>query len=185
MAEAGDRRRRLRVVFDEHHDAVVRYCLRGLSRDDANDAAAWVFVVVWRKIDDVPERDAVLPWLYGIARYEVANVRRAARRSTALRTRLGGLAEPAVASTEAQVIRRTEHQHVIDALASLSEPDREIVYLRSYEGLSTPEIATALGCSDAAARKRLSRALRRLGRSLGAEAASPATFSSSSVEGGS
>lgn len=158
---------KFRRIFDEHFDAVNRYCLRRLSRDDANDAAAQVFVVAWRKIDKMPHGEGALPWLYAVARLEVSTMRRSVRRLKALRERLGGMAPPGARGPDAVVVRRSEHEAVIEALRSLSRGDREVVFLRSYEELSTPHIGVVLGCSTEAAKKRLSRALKRLRKAAG------------------
>ncbi len=176
---------KFRRVFDGHFDAVNRYCLRRLSREDANDAAAQVFVVAWRKIDEMPEGEGALPWLYSIARYEVSTMRRAGRRLKALRSRLSGLAQPHVQTPDSVVVRRAEHEAVVTALGSLADADREVILLRSYEDLSTSQIAVVLGCSPEAAKKRLSRALKRLRKAAGLpEAATSAGNPRAIQEGG-
>jgi RNA polymerase sigma-70 factor, ECF subfamily len=59
---------------------VRAYALRRASPDAAQDVVADTFLVVWRRLEDVPA-DA-LPWLYGIARRVLANQRRSADRSS-------------------------------------------------------------------------------------------------------
>ncbi|NIV35276.1 MAG: RNA polymerase subunit sigma-24, partial [Anaerolineae bacterium] len=78
---ASDRTSSLRFdrIFGEHYEPVSRYCHRRLPPDDANDATAEVFVVAWKKIEDVPRGDDELPWLYGVARNEVRRMRRSSR----------------------------------------------------------------------------------------------------------
>ncbi len=49
---------RLRGLFEAHRVDVLAYCMRRVSRWDAHDAAAEVFAVAWRRIDDVPHGDA-------------------------------------------------------------------------------------------------------------------------------
>lgn len=154
-------------VFDNHFDAVTRFCLRRLPRDDVNDAVARVFVVAWRKVDEMPEGDEALPWLYRIAHYEVSTIRRSNRRLFSLRNRLSGLPRPHSQCPEAIVIRRAEYEYVVKALNTLPDKDREIILLRSYEDLSITRIAAVLGCSPDAAKKRLSRALGRLRTATG------------------
>jgi RNA polymerase sigma-70 factor (ECF subfamily) len=51
---------------------------------------------------------------------------------------------------------------VLDALASLSEAEREVLMLAAWEELSSSEAARVLGCSATAYRIRLHRARRRL-----------------------
>jgi DNA-directed RNA polymerase specialized sigma24 family protein len=38
------------------------------ERSDSDDVVSEVFLVAWRRIEDVPDGDAALPWLYGVAR---------------------------------------------------------------------------------------------------------------------
>ena len=45
-------------------------------------------MVAWRKFDEMPGVERTLPWLYGIARYEVSVMRRTGRRLEAIRRRL-------------------------------------------------------------------------------------------------
>jgi len=77
-----------RMVFDAHHDAVHRFCMRRLGVDDGNDATAEVFLVAWRRMDAMPEQDEPLPWLYGVARNVVRNHRRTRQRKVRLVSRL-------------------------------------------------------------------------------------------------
>ena len=165
---------KFRGVFREHYDAITRYCLRRLPRSDVDDAVSRAFAVAWRKVDEMPAGDAALPWLYRITSYEVSTMRRSARRRLALRTKLNGLASAPQQAAEVLVVRRAEHEAVLAALARLSDADREAILLRSYEGLSSDQIAAVLGCSPEAARQRISRALRRL-RKVAGFAPVPAT----------
>ena len=57
-------------------------------------------------------------------------------------------------------------RRVREALARLAEPEREILMLRNFEGLSLQEIACVLDIDPAAARKRHGRALLRLRKEL-------------------
>ena len=56
---------RFRRLFEEHQ-AVLSYCHRRLPADDADDAAAEVFTIVWSRLAKVPAEPATLPWLYGV-----------------------------------------------------------------------------------------------------------------------
>lgn len=151
-----------RRVFEQHYDAVARYCLRRLPREEVDDAVASVFTVAWRKMDDMPSIETALPWLYRIARYEVSTTQRTIRRFSALHDRLLGLAPSHQPSPDGVVVRQAEHEAVLAALRSLSTRDREVVFLRAYEELTVAEIADVVGCSRDAAAKRLGRALKRL-----------------------
>jgi len=171
VASVKANRAELRRAFDAHYDAISRYCHRRLPAGDANDAAVQVFAVAWRKIEDMPAEEATLPWLYGVARYEVSSSRRSARRLRNLRAKLDGQARDAEDGPEVVVVRSMEHQALLAALGSLRPADQEILRLRVYEELSLADIGAVLGCSPEAAKKRSTRALHRLRRAAGIDQA--------------
>jgi RNA polymerase sigma-70 factor (ECF subfamily) len=158
---------KFRFLFDEHFEAIARYCLRRLPTAEVNDATAEVFLVTWKKINQVPEGEQAVPWLYGVARNVVRNSLRSRRRSYRLVDRLRGLAPISEFGPEPQVIRRDEDQGIVEALSRLDSDDQEVLRLRAYEGMTSPQIAVALGCSEEAAKKRVARALQRLRRVAG------------------
>lgn len=173
---------RFRGVFREHRGAITRYCLRRLHRNEVDDAVARVFGVVWRKLVQMPEGDATLPWLYRIASYEVSTMQRSRRRRVALRSKLEGLGTAPEQTPETLVVQRADHEALLATIAKLSDADRRVILLHSYEGLSSGEIAAVLACSPEAARKRLSRALRRL-RKVAGFAPTEATVDDPSTQG--
>jgi RNA polymerase sigma factor (sigma-70 family) len=154
-----------RQVYDENHAAVLAYCLRRASLEDAKDATAEVFLVAWRRFDDVPGGYA-LPWLYGTARKVLANQRRSRSRLMRLATRLRVNSPTAPVEPETAVIRREQDQDVLDALGRLRFRDREVIQLTMWEELPQTAIGEILGCSDRAVTMRLHRALNRFRREL-------------------
>jgi len=134
---------------------------------DANDAAAAVFAVVWRKVDRLPPEDEMLPWLYAVARNEVGTIKRSMRRLGRLRAKLDGQPVRHTPSPEHVVVRNAGEAGLLEAIGSLRPDDQEIIRLRAYEQLSHPEIAVVLGISVEAAKKRSARALKRLRLVLG------------------
>lgn len=149
------------ALFAEHHPAVQRYCLRRAGVDEANDAAAEVFLVAWRRIEEVPV-GRELPWLYGIARNVVRNAHRSRTRRRRLLGRLGGLGRNASPGPETQLVRHHEDEALHVALAALRPTDQEILRLKTWEELSNREIAAAVGASVRAVDMRISRARKRL-----------------------
>lgn len=146
------RRDRFAQAFEEHFRAVSAYALRRASPAEAEDAVAETFLVAWRRLDELPEE--VKPWLLGIARRVLANQRRAAGRRNALAERVAG-----AAASEHEPARCPA---VLQALAALSDTDRELLLLVAWDGLSIPEAATTLRCTRTAVKVRLYRARRRL-----------------------
>jgi RNA polymerase sigma factor (sigma-70 family) len=155
-------RRRFEAMYLAHYPAVLSYVRRRTSSpDDVADAIAETFTTAWRRVDEIPAGDAARLWLYGVARRVLANHRRGERRRTALaerlRAELVAWAEPAV---------DRGHGEVRAAFQRLSDADRELLSLVGWEGLSTAEIATVLGCSRGTVRLRLHRARKRLAKEL-------------------
>ena len=66
-------------------------------------------------------------------------------------------------TTPSQHLVRDELGHrVRSAVAKLSDPDREVLLMRNFEGLSNQEVAKVLAIEPATASKRYGRALLRL-----------------------
>jgi RNA polymerase sigma factor (sigma-70 family) len=153
---------RFTKLYRDHGRAILEYALRRVEdREDAADVVAETFLVVWRRLEEVPIGDGARLWLYGVARHVLANAQRAERR----RTRLGRrLAETLRIEIAAPPEPAGEAAEVLRAVAALGDEDRELLLLVSWEELSPSQAARVLGISALAARSRLHRARRRLRR---------------------
>ncbi|TDD56851.1 sigma-70 family RNA polymerase sigma factor [Kribbella antibiotica] len=134
-----------------------RYLVRRADADAVDDVLAETMLVLWRRIDDVPNLEEVLPWCYGVARGCLANARRAERRRLRLVDRL----TQAVPQGEPG-----EHAELYDALRTLGEADREVVLLWAWEGLAPQAIATVTGLTANAVSIRLHRAKKKMAAEL-------------------
>ena len=151
------RRRQLEDLFLAHAAAVRAYAARRVAPGDVDDVASDVFVVAWRRLEDVPG-DA-LPWLLACARRIVANRLRGTQRQTALRQRLG-LERPQPAAVT------IPDDTLAEAMATLSPADREALILVAWDGLDHTRAAVVVGCSPRAFSMRVHRARRRLAADL-------------------
>jgi RNA polymerase sigma factor (sigma-70 family) len=145
--------------------AVLGFALRrSATREDALDVVAETFATAWRRRADLPAApDEVRPWLFGIARWCLANAVRSTRRAGRLGQRLAdAFVETAIPDPSALHEHRVAGRRVREALLRLSEDDRELVTLIAWEGLTPAEAATVLGLSAGTARVRLHRARTRL-----------------------
>lgn len=163
------------MIYDATYRDVFAYCLRRSNVEDAKDATAEVYLVAWRRIDDVPPGDDAIPWLYGTSRKVLANQRRSRTRLGNLTDRIRNDPRRVSVTPETTVLRQERDQEVVDALAKLREPDREVIGLALWEELPHKDIGKILRCSDRAVTMRLHRALRRLGRHLEAATSLPST----------
>ena len=149
-----------------------RFVVRRAGRDEAEDLAADVLTVAWRRREDVPD-GAELPWLYRTAGFVVANHRRKGRPVP-----VGDV--PEEVDSDDPAVRAIQEERVREVLAALSPRDREILLLNAWEGLTGDALAQVLGIgrggADAAlsrARARLRELLGRRGRLTGTAASSP------------
>lgn len=160
---------RFHALYEAHHGAVAAYVRRRTpSPPDAQDAVADTFTTAWRRLPEVPDGDAALPWLYGVARRVLANQRRGNQRRADLTARLRGQGSVAP-DVEGQVVAGDERRTVLTALARLRPADQEILRLAVWEELAHRDIAGIVGCSESSVAVRLHRARSRLGREIGKE----------------
>jgi RNA polymerase sigma factor (sigma-70 family) len=157
---------RLKSLFERHYGDVAAYVRRRAAPDVVDDVVAETFLVAWRRLDDVPA-DA-RPWLLGVARKTLATQYRSAARRRSLLTKLESSQRPVGAEQPASDLG------VSEALARLSDKDREAITLIAWDGLSPQEAARVLGESPVTFRVRLHRAKRRLRRRLESRGSSEA-----------
>jgi RNA polymerase sigma-70 factor (ECF subfamily) len=160
--EDRDAEERVVTWWRDHAHRVQAYALRHVDAHTAQEVVSETFLVAWRRSTQVP--DDVLPWLIGVARHVIHHHHRTEGRALALEVRLGRLARRQV--SPGADVTLTEREHVVLALAQLSEKDREALLLVAWDGLSRERAAAAAGCRVGTFDVRLSRARRRLGRLL-------------------
>ncbi len=137
-----------------HTPALHRYLVRRVGVGEADDLAADVLVVAWRRRDDVPD-EVPLAWLYRTAGFVVANFRRKGRPIPVADV-------PDEVADDDPAVRAVRDDQVREVLRRLSPRDRQIVLLNAWEGLAGDELATVLGIGRGGADAALSRARSRL-----------------------
>jgi RNA polymerase sigma factor (sigma-70 family) len=152
-APTEERQARFEALYAELMPRVLGYALRRTEAEEARDVVAETFTVAWRRLDEVPDGAAALPWLLVTARNVLANRRRKADR------------EPAIAPTVAVRDHADDVAATLalgSAFARLSERDRETLALVAWDALPPRDAARVAGCSAATFTVRLHRARRRL-----------------------
>lgn len=150
------RRARFDALFREHHPAVRAYARRRVPSEVVDDIVAETFLVVWRRLDDVPE--APLPWLLTVARNVVGTEWRGAARRERLWLKAQSGHVEGCDPGEPEIV----DGRVLAALAVLRERDREALTLVAWDGLTPAQAAAVVGEPPARFRQRLHRARSRL-----------------------
>ena len=110
-------------------------------------------------------------WLVSIARFKVAEARRAHRaqkRAAGLPLDGADVGDVALAQTSpsGRVVRAEAAERVAAAIEALPDRQRDAVRLRYLEGRSVAEAAAEMGCTEAAVKALVARSLVALGASL-------------------
>ncbi len=160
------RRARFEAIWAEHSPKVRAYCIRRVASHDADDLCAEIFLVVWRRLDEVPPAPKTLLYIYGIAGKVVSNHTRSFRRKSRLDEKLRNLGVAPPVDPALLVVQSSDHAAVATALRGLSRKDREIVMLYAWEDLPRDDIAEIMGMSRSAVDQRIHRSYQRLARTL-------------------
>ena len=153
------------MLVQRHSAMAYRVALR-LSGDhyDAQDIAQEAFIAAWQNLDRFRADSSFSTWLYQIV------TRRALNKVTR-----GRVADPVNVLDEApdpgtepdvQAERNQAVDAVTNALTALPFPQRTVIVLHHFEGLSYAEVAEVTRSSVPAVRSHLFRARRTLGQTL-------------------
>ena len=172
------------ALVRQHAKPVLAYCMRRSDPSTAHDAAAEVFATAWRRFDSVPNNEAALYWLFGVARRVLANQRRTRRRASDLTARMAFLSQGQLATVDGVADRVSDRDEVHEALRRLKPDDREVLMLIVWEEVPRTEVSRILGISVDAVHKRYQRALSRMEHHL-CDGDEPATRARLAERGGS
>jgi RNA polymerase sigma-70 factor (ECF subfamily) len=154
---------RFTALYGAYRVRVWAYAVSRVGAQNADEVVSETFTVAWRRFADMPP--ASLPWLLGVARNVIRDSVRAETRRDSLAAELRAWGAASEGDVADGVVDRLA---MLRALADLTEPDREILTLVAWHGLSPKEAARVVGITVATYRVRLHRARRRLVAALGA-----------------
>jgi RNA polymerase sigma factor (sigma-70 family) len=168
-----DRELDIAVLYARHREELLLFLVRRTADTEvALDLWAETFaqaLLARRRYRGHSDEQAAA-WLFTIARRALAHYYRRGRAERKAMVRLG-LERPALdEQTEAEIVRRAGledlRRALADGVALLPDEAREAITLRVLHELSYADVATRLAISEEAARMRVSRGLRALGRVL-------------------
>ena len=145
------------VQLVERYRAPLIGYVYGLTgrREEAEELAQDAFCKVWEKLPTLRQRDKLASWLYRIAHNLAVS---AGRRPRLAVLNTDTPSRPEKSNDDLLAVHR--------AVAELPEPQRVIVSLKHFSGMSHEEIAEALSIPQGTVRSRLSRAYERLRETL-------------------
>ena len=154
----GSEAERFTDLYRSQHQKIFDFACRRVGAEVALEVVSETFLVAWRKFSDLP--DEIVPWLYRVASFEIANQRRRQVRSDRLHSAI------ALDQRDTQAAGPISDLSgdVAAAFESLSDGDQEILRLATWERVTMAEGASVVGCSVSAYRMRLHRACARLGK---------------------
>ena len=158
LIAAGQHRNAVAECARAHHVVLGRLCMALLgSQADADEAVQETLLRAHRAMATYRAEGSVKAWLCGIARHVCAHVLETRRRGRELLEVV-----PADGEARDGFALRQRARALREALEKLKPSERDVLALRFVADLSHREIAVACGLDEAAARKRISRALARL-----------------------
>ena len=140
----------METVYRRHAQTVYKFLLSQChSAQMAEELTQETFYQAVRSIDRFDGGCKVSVWLCQIAKHLWYQQLRKARRETELPEET---ALPPLPSSEDEAVGRAGQVELLRQIHSLPEPGREVVYLRTFGGLSFREIGEVLGRTETWAR---------------------------------
>jgi RNA polymerase sigma-70 factor (ECF subfamily) len=155
---------RFAEIFDRHFATVFRFAERRVGRDQASEVASETLARAFAKRGSFrPEAVDALPWLLGIASKLILQQRRRFVRYLAAVERTSGDLrtvdqEGDLGSADRRLDAPADWARMRAALLTLSDTDRELLLLVTWDELSYEEAAAVLDLSLGTVRSKLHRA---------------------------
>ena len=158
----------LAILVDRHKDLVYRVAMQiTKNSDDASDVLQDAFLKVYDSINAFRQESAFETWLYRIVvnlSIDAVKKRKRQQESMASLSEVSDVhqSQDIQQDPTRQAERNELQEWVTQAVNSLSIKHRAVVILHELEGLSHPQIADILDCSEGTVRSRLHYARKKL-----------------------
>ena len=159
------------VLHDRYRTHVLAYAYKRMGDpDDAQTVVQDTFLKVSQNLERLKSSDKFASWMFSIASQLDAGMQRERQKQIEFisLSQVAREVEPLEVAAviehrkvEQRVENRNLEERVLEAIARLSDPDRLALLMRR-SGMLCKEIAQALGITENAVKKRLSRARKKL-----------------------
>jgi RNA polymerase sigma factor (sigma-70 family) len=147
-------------LVSRHAGRVYAFCLRTTgSAQDAEDLTQATFLAAYESLGNYNSDRPFTPWLFGIAANQCRMWHRRRHRTPETPGRVLETVEDPLPTPESVYEQAESAATIRRVLSGMPGTYRDAVALRCLEGMSTREIADALGLSLEAAAKRLARGM--------------------------
>ena len=158
-------------IYTAHYHHVLQVCRRFFRQpEDAEDAAAEVFLKLHTVLGKKDEEHPFRPWVCQVAgRHCIDKLRRRKREksSTVVNDDLSTISDDSTPSPLSQVLRKEAKRELTEQLNRLPECYKVPLMLRYYQSMSYSEIARTLNRRLPAVKTSIFRAKNRLRQNLG------------------
>ncbi len=149
-------------VYEEHADAIFRYCYFKLSdRDRALDLLQDTFVKVWQYMCNGHNVENVKALLYMTARNLIIDEYRKKKMSSLEKLQEEGW-EPVEEGYVDSLVNRLDSLRAVEFIQKIPDKYRDVIFMRYVQDLSIKEIASLVGESENAVSVRIHRGLAKL-----------------------
>lgn len=162
MGSSFDKKEEFVKAYDQHADAIFRYChFRISNRELAKDLTQETFTKAWKYIADGKEIENIKAFLFKIAGNLVIDEYRKVKQSSLeeLQERDGFDVE---SKDDEKIVFSSEVERVRLVIEELPDKYKEVITMRYVSDLSPKEIAEAIGESENVVSVRLNRAVKKM-----------------------
>lgn len=159
-------RQALSILYVRHYDYLMHYGLQiGASRYEVEGCLQELFVYLFESFDHFGEVNQVRAYLFKSLRRRVIELQKKENRLKSIQEKY--LTQVDVQFTIEDIVVKEEQEMeksaaLLSALNNLPQRQREAVYLRYYNNLSTREISAVMGVTDQTILNTLYQALKNL-----------------------
>jgi RNA polymerase sigma factor (sigma-70 family) len=149
------------LLVGRHVDVVYSAARRQTKGDAAlaEEVTQQVFILLAQKAKSLPPGVLLGGWLFNSVRFIARDVVRKEQRRALHEQKAAQMAQERAAQTPHNASWKDAEDVLDEAMAGLDEPSRGLLVLKFFEGKTAREVGEALGITEEAARKRVSRAV--------------------------